>query len=1768
MAAFIFGEKIDFNIVPNPDTGGFVIGYDLDGVLKQKDEFGVITNIGGGSGNLSSVLAQGNNSGTYSIVLDNGSYITNNTSTNKINLNNSAISLTTDNELYIESYLYLTATDAILANGSSSFRIEGNAVKLIYDANNNQIITNNSYKLRVNNSNVLEFGYGGLTAGPGSRANAIISSDGSIINTNLINTVVIGGSNITASQSNSVYVPSLYVQDSKFIRGTNGSVFMSGKSVIGIQESTSTILTNNGILLKDTATQSTSPNLDSGITYISSKNSRNSAGIKNTVVVGGTNINATASDTVYLGNKVNINNVYTLPTTDGSPGQIIKTDGSGNLTWGTQDSGAAIALNYVQFRADYENNILAKNATYLITDADKSLYDSVNGTSIYLSTDGYGNVLESVYGKFWNPKYDKNITGYGIFDQSTTYNQNDIAIWGGYYWTRITPTPGVDTVVDIFNLDSNWVKQPFGNTYYNLSYDSIIYDIDNNKIVSRSDNNNNTVITSNENIYYWINTMSLNNPIKAFQWGNSYDGANGISGNIIVDSYNENINFIGLFQTDMNFVNKSYQSNIVFGPSASQSNFLFSNSSYQNNIVFSGASSQINITLNNNSSQENLDDVSNSYTQDGLSLNNFNSDRTSIPLSDNESFTAIGNDVVIDGNLRVTGTTSTINSINLTIQDPLILLAASQSGAPTLDSGLIIERGSLDNTAFIWDESNDEFVFISTNDDATVSGDVNIIGYENLRANSYIVDGGLSTEFLKADGSLDPTTYAVDSTVVHKGGYEGTGQDLKDDIDAIALIGLKGQILKIKNENTNQYETSELLLQGKYISNDIELEDAKSSIISQEEIFNTWRRYSHGDATLIPTSAINSNLIPGTPLHTNSWIYNNTLSRIESTINSGDVIGFISNSLVKEYSQSATLGANNADNDRIGFCLFYEDLNDLVDNNAYGLNPADFSWDIDTTSLTIPNQHTLSFIRNRDQLTNTFYVVYDNFKIGSQIIANGSGSGVWNTINNWNFGGINTVDISVTRLENVITFLTSNFSDAPGGKGGLDFSLTIDLDSMPILEKFKGLCRYGFIAQSQANAYFENIVSTEDANVIFDMRNGDVWTLNNSGDYVINIDRNLYEEQNRALVYNNDTGKLFYIKDNVFVLITNIETLQTVTGRGATTTYDITANSFIKTGGVSTQFLKANGSVDNTTYAIDSNVVHLNGTETITGQKTFVPVVNTQAINIIIPASTSSPDGVRISLNGTTSGSGYVGGVSVGGTGSKNIGFASSFNSSGNVGFYYYKLTDSGNNLAFDIRREAGFVSTFNISDTGVLNATSIVKIGGLTTQFLKADGSVDSTTYAVDGNVVHKTGNETILGDKIFSNSAGTTGVTFQNNVDYGGNYAIEGYCFAGGQGVARFTHNGGASSTYNLDLRNNSGGTNLKLSTGGSTSGLAIVSENNSHVSTFSLDINGNVTGNSFVKTGGTSAQFLKANGTVDSNVYLTTLTDTLQTVTTRGATTTTSITANSFIKTGGNSTQYLMADGSVSGAITFTETDTLQSVTTRGATTTQPITMNPIANVTGLFVDMEAVDNFPTIGVPDAIRSNIRGHNGTSSSLNCGFYATMQGNKCGGLFVENTATISDATNSIAVDVSFKATSTTNTIFRGRKGGSTVFGVTDNGDLTATSISKIGGTAFEHLMADGSTMEISPQVTISASTVYLDDSFHGKIVKVKGVSTIFVPGSLRAGFNCVFRVFTSANALFLGTQSGVIESSGQNLTAGKMATMFKDTDTSFTYVIAGDLT
>ena len=98
----------------------------------------------------------------------------------------------------------------------------------------------------------------------------------------------------------------------------------------------------------------------------------------------------------------------------------------------------------------------------------------------------------------------------------------------------------------------------------------------------------------------------------------------------------------------------------------------------------------------------------------------------------------ITSNLVVTGNLTVNGTTTTIDSTTLTIEDPLIQLAKNNSGgdANTFDQGLFLNRGSLANVSFIWDESADEFAAaITSGEDGTTAGNVTIDEYASLNAN-------------------------------------------------------------------------------------------------------------------------------------------------------------------------------------------------------------------------------------------------------------------------------------------------------------------------------------------------------------------------------------------------------------------------------------------------------------------------------------------------------------------------------------------------------------------------------------------------------------------------------------------------------------------------------------------------------------------------------------------------------------------------------------------------------------------------------------------------------------------------------------------------------------------------------------------------------------------------------------------------------------------------------------------------------------------------
>ena len=67
----------------------------------------------------------------------------------------------------------------------------------------------------------------------------------------------------------------------------------------------------------------------------------------------------------------------------------------------------------------------------------------------------------------------------------------------------------------------------------------------------------------------------------------------------------------------------------------------------------------------------------------------------------------ISGNLVLGGNLTVSGTTTTVNSTNVNIGDNIIVLNSDETGTPSQDAGIEIERGTSSNKQFFWDESED-----------------------------------------------------------------------------------------------------------------------------------------------------------------------------------------------------------------------------------------------------------------------------------------------------------------------------------------------------------------------------------------------------------------------------------------------------------------------------------------------------------------------------------------------------------------------------------------------------------------------------------------------------------------------------------------------------------------------------------------------------------------------------------------------------------------------------------------------------------------------------------------------------------------------------------------------------------------------------------------------------------------------------------------------------------------------------------------------------
>ena len=127
-------------------------------------------------------------------------------------------------------------------------------------------------------------------------------------------------------------------------------------------------------------------------------------------------------------------------------------------------------------------------------------------------------------------------------------------------------------------------------------------------------------------------------------------------------------------------------------------------------------------------------------TTDDVTFNNVTVDGTLTSDDITSTNVSIAGNATITGNLTVSGTTTTVNSNTVNIGDNVIVLNSDETGTPSENGGIEIERGTETNKTLVWNETTDKWTigsetFVAGTVEADLTGDVtgNVTG--NLTGN-------------------------------------------------------------------------------------------------------------------------------------------------------------------------------------------------------------------------------------------------------------------------------------------------------------------------------------------------------------------------------------------------------------------------------------------------------------------------------------------------------------------------------------------------------------------------------------------------------------------------------------------------------------------------------------------------------------------------------------------------------------------------------------------------------------------------------------------------------------------------------------------------------------------------------------------------------------------------------------------------------------------------------------------------------------------------
>jgi hypothetical protein len=488
-------------------------------------------------------------------------------------------------------------------------------------------------------------------------------------------------------------------------------------------------------------------------------------------------------------NAVTTSTTFTLPDGDGSNGQFLKTDGSGNLSF------AAIPSGSFTIAAD-------SGSDDTFTTGDTLTFAGGTGIDTTVSDDQISIAIDSTVTTNSGTQTLTNKT-IDTANNTITIVEADISDLGSYITASSTDTLTNKT------FDANGT----GNTISNIEvadFASGVVDTDLSSVSGSDD-----TLASAKAIKAYVDTQTASQMTTFTISDDSsttstitqsdtlqFLGGTGIGSTVSGDTVT--------FAIDNTVVTTSGTQTLTNKTIDSASNTLTLDLSEG---TLTGTTAEFNSALSDGSfatlagsetlTNKTINSASNTITIDGTeatlsNIGNASLTNSSITISDGSNSTAtalggtitiqgtanevevaessgtvtvglpddvtVGGALTVTGDLTVNGTTTTISTTNTVASDTLFELGNGTTGTPANDSGIIIERGDSDNAFIGFDESADKFTIGTTTATGASTGNLSITTgtlVANLEATTATLGG---SDVISTDNTKTLTNKTIDAS--------------------------------------------------------------------------------------------------------------------------------------------------------------------------------------------------------------------------------------------------------------------------------------------------------------------------------------------------------------------------------------------------------------------------------------------------------------------------------------------------------------------------------------------------------------------------------------------------------------------------------------------------------------------------------------------------------------------------------------------------------------------------------------------------------------------------------------------------------------------------------------------------------------------------------------------------------------------------------------------------------------------------------------------